>query len=195
MSLRFYRLLFVLSCFVLTGCAGGSEITGPPTELSEINRVLESSDATIVWRSGGQVKDAEYARVSPDSIRYRLHTDPGGPDRWDRSPSPKPNEKTRSRSIHDVQRIVAHVGGGGGLNGFAIGAAPGTFFFGLSVVGWFSKGCNESADLTCLAPGLGLYVGAIGALLGGIIGAAIGEVRDQDRQVVYKSPVYQYLTR
>lgn len=193
MSLRFHRFLFVLSCFVLTGCAAGPEITGSPTQLSEINRVLETSDATIVWRSGGQVKDAEYVRVSPDSIRYRLHTDPGGSDRWDRSPSPETNEKTRSRSIHDVRRIEARLGGGGGLDGFALGAAPGTFFFGLLVVGWFSRGCNESSALTCLAPGLGLYVGAIGALLGGIIGGIVGEAQDKDRQVVYRSPVAKYL--
>ena len=183
MSLHFYRFLFVLSCFVLTGCAGGPEITGPPTELSEINRVLESSDATIVWRSGGQVKDAEYARGSPDSIRYRLHTDPGGPDRWDCSPSPKPNEKTRSRSIHDVQRIVAHVGGGGGFTGLAIGAAPGGILAGSS----FLSNDDYAA--------LGVAWGGALALVGGFLGAIVGEFVDQDRQVVYQYPVDQYLMR
>jgi hypothetical protein len=103
------------------------------------------------------------------------------------------NEKTRSRSIHDVQRIVAHVGGGGGLNGFAIGAAPGAFFVGVSAVGWFAKDCGKSANLLCLGPGLGLFYGAIGALAGGIIGAVIREVRDQDRRVVYRRPVNRYL--
>jgi hypothetical protein len=188
-----YCLLLVLLVPILTGCASGSEIAQPPTRLSEINRVLESSDATIVWVSGEKVRDAAHVRLSRDSIRYRLHTDPGGSGRWERPPLPDLNEKTRSRSIHDVQRVLAHVGGGGGLNGLAIGAAPGTFLFGLSIIEWFSMGCSGSADLTCLAPGLGLYVGAIGALLGGIIGGIVGEAQDKDLQVVYWSPVQRYL--
>lgn len=182
-----YCLLLVLLVPTLTGCAGSFEIAQPPTRLSEINRVLESSDATIVWRSGGQVNDAEYVHVSPDSIRYRLHTNPGGPSRCDRSPSPKTNEKPRFRSMHDVQRIVAHVGGGGGFAGLAIGAAPGLFLFGTSALS-----CRSSCGL---GAALGFYYGGIIGLAGGLVGAILGEFADKDRRVIYRGPVEQYLMR
>ena len=128
-----YCLLLVLLVPTLTGCAGSSEIAQPPTRLSEINRVLESSDATIVWVSGNRVKDAEYVRLSRDSIRYRLHTDPGGASRWESSRLPE-SEKTRSRPIEDAQRIEALVGGGGVVSGSAISAIPGGIVIGTSLV-------------------------------------------------------------
>lgn len=189
-----YCLLLVLLVLALTGCASGPEIAQPPTKLSEINRVLETADATIVWVSGEQVKDAEYVRLSLDSIRYRLHTDPGEPDRWERTP--QIDENTRSRSIHDVQRIEAHVGGGGGFTGLAIGAAPGGILAGASLVAGIMQDCGESSSPVCgLGPVLGLYWGAIGALAGGLVGAILGELVDDDRRVVYRRPVDQYLMR
>ena len=180
-----YCLLLVLLVPTLTGCASGSEIAQPPTRLSEINQVLETADATIVWVSGNRVKDAEYVRLSQDSIRYRLHTDPGEPGRWERPPLPDVNEKTRSRSIHDVQRIEAHVGGGGGLAGLAVGAAPGLFIFGTSALS-----CRSSCGL---GAALGLYYGGIIGLAGGLLGAIVGEFADKDRRVIYRGPVDQYI--
>jgi len=170
-------LLLVLLVPTLTGCASGSEIAQPPTRLSEINRVLESSDATIVWVSGNRVKDAEYVRLSQDSIRYRLHTEPGGASRWESSRLPE-SEKTRSRPIEDVQRIEALVGGGGVVSGSAISAIPGGIVIGTSLV----SGSE-----------LGVRYGTIIALACGAIGAVFGLVADMERRVVYRRPVSQYL--
>ncbi len=185
MHCRIYSLFLALSVLFLVGCAQGPEIAQPPTRLSEVNRVLETADATIVWVSGDRVKDAEYVRVSPDSIRYRLHTDPGAPDRWARTP--QIDETTRSRSIHEVQRIVAHVGGGGGLAGLAVGAAPGLFLFGTSALS-----CRSSCGL---GAALGLYYGGLIGLAGGLLGAIVGELADNDRRAVYQGPVDQYVMR
>ncbi|MBB4088806.1 hypothetical protein GGP96_000308 [Salinibacter ruber] len=171
-----YCLLLVLLVPTLTGCAGSSEIAQPPTRLSEINRVLESSDATIVWVSGNRVKDAEYVRLSRDSIRYRLHTDPGGASRWESSRLPE-SEKTRSRPIEDAQRIETLVGGGV-VSGSAISAIPGGIVIGTSLV----SGSE-----------LGVRYGTITALACGAIGAVFGLVADMERRVVYRRPVSRYL--
>jgi hypothetical protein len=97
------------------------------------------------------------------------------------------NEKTRSRSIHDVQRVVAHVGGGGGLAGLAVGAAPGLFIFGTSALS-----CRSSCGL---GAALGLYYGGIIGLAGGLLGAIVGELADKDRRLIYRGPVDQYMMR
>lgn len=54
-----------------------------PARLSEGGRVLQDHDATILWVSGERVVEAEYVRASADSVRYRLHTEPGGSSRWE----------------------------------------------------------------------------------------------------------------
>ena len=191
-----YSVLLVFSVLALTGCASSPEIAQPPTQLSEINRVLETADATIVWVSGERIPDAEYVRVSPDSIRYRIHTDPAEPDRWERPPLPDTNEETRSRSIHAVQRIEAHVGGGGGATGLAAGAAPGAILAGISLVWGATQDCGGSRSYACgFGPAIGLYWGVIGSVLGGLVGVIIGEVSDTDRRVIYRGPVDQYLIR
>jgi hypothetical protein len=196
MRCRVNVLLLAFSVLTLTGCASGPEIAQPPTQLSEINQLLEQADATILWTSGERIPDAKYVRVSPDSIYYRIHTDPGGPGRWERPPVPDRNEKTHSRSIHAVQRIEAHVGGGGGFIGLAAGAAPGTILAGLSLASGLAQDCGESSSYACgLGPAIGLYWGVIGSVVGGLIGAIIGEVSDTDRRVIYRGPVDQYLMR
>lgn len=195
MRCRVYFLLLPLSVLTLAGCARGPEIALPPTQLSEINQVLETADATIVWVSGERIPDAEYVRVSPDSIRYRIHTDPGEPGRWERPPLPDRDEKTRSRSIHAVQRIEAHVGGGGGFTGLVAGAAPGAILAGISLAWGLTQDCGESSYACGIGPAIGLYWGVIGSVVGGLIGVIIGEVSDTDRGVIYRGPVDQYLMR
>lgn len=180
---------------ILIGCASGPEIAQPPTQLSEINQVLDQADATILWVSGERIPDAEYVRVSPDSIYYRIHTDPAGPGRWERPPLPDRDEKTRCRSIHAVQRIEAHVGGGGGFIGLAAGAAPGTILAGISLVRGVTQDCGESSSYCGFGALIGLYWGVIGSVVGGLLGAIIGEVSDTDRRVIYRGPVDEYLMR
>ena len=171
--------LFVSAFLIATGCAGGAEISGSPTRLAEVNRVLADHYATITWVSGEQSSAVKYVRLSADSIRYRLHTDPGGASRWESSRLPDP-EKTRSRPIEDVQRIEALVGGGGVVSGFLISAIPGGIIIGTSLVSG-----NE----------LGVRYGAIIALACGAMGAVFGLVADMDRRVVYRRPVDQYLNQ
>lgn len=129
------RILLVIGLVLtLFGCAGGSEVSRDPTRLSEVNRAVEGGRADIIWRSGETLKNAAWVRVSADSVRYRLYTEPGGASRWEHPPPPQRNERTRSRSIHEVDRIVAHVGDGG-WRGFVIGATPGTVLVGISAIG------------------------------------------------------------
>jgi hypothetical protein len=174
----FPKFILLLGTFLVSiGCAGGPEISGPPNRLDEVNRLLEEHYATITWVSGEQVSGVKYVRLSADSVRYRLHTEPGGASRWESSRLPDA-EKTRSRPIEDVQRIEALVGGGGVLSGFAISAIPGGIVIGTSLVSG-----NE----------LGVRYGAVIALACGAIGAVFGLVADMERRVVYRRPVDRYL--
>lgn len=194
MSVCLRSLLLGTAFATLLGCAGGQTLDAPPTRLAEINQVLEQVDATIVWVSGQKVENAEYVRVSADSVRYRLHTEPGGPDRWERPLLVRTGEKTQSRPIHEVERIVAHVGGGGGFTGLVAGAAPGLVLAGGSLLTGLRQDCGESSSSVCgLGPLLGMAYGALGALVGGFFGAVVGEIADEDRQVVYRRPIDRYL--
>lgn len=169
----------------MAGCAGSAEIPQEPSRLAEVNRSLEDVKATIVWHSGETLKSVDWVQLTPDSVRYRLHTQPGGPGRWEHPPSPRRDEKTRSRPIGEVKRIEAHVGGGGGWTGFLTGAAFPSVLTAASLV----EAIREESGWALLGV---YYFGGIG-LAAGLVGAVIGELLDRDRVVVYRAPIDQYL--
>jgi hypothetical protein len=171
------------------GCTAPKQAARAPTSLTEVNRALADTRATIVWRSGESLEKATYVRVNPDSVHYRRYTHPGGgkSSRWARGPLTQIQETTQSRAIEEVRWIQTEGRNGTG-EGAIIGAFPGVVLSGVGTISSLDCSGRLSCSLGAAAVIYGVVIGAVGAAIGAIIGGIV----TQEGQVVYVGPVERY---
>jgi len=188
---RYWHFVLLLLLPGLAGCAGGKTTSRSPIQLSEVNQSLKGTQATITWRDGETLKDLSYVRVTPDSIRYSRHTEPGSDpilfDLWERESENQMEEKACSRPINMVRRITTEEPSGF-WTGVLIGASPGALFLG--------KGLLDAEDCagTCFGAALAVQLGKGLVIGGGLLGGIIGDITGGEKHVVYVGPVDRYLT-
>lgn len=191
---QYGHLFLLLGLSGLVGCAQTQTATQTPTRLAGVNRALEGAVADIVWRSGEETDRLTFVRLTPDSVKYRRSA-VSGDLAWWKDPRSRGDGQLQARPIEAVKRIEKHVNGGGGWEGFWVGATPGLLFAGYGGISLATTDCSNGSSYCGLGAAVAMYYGAILALGGGLVLALIGNLIDDDRQVVYRAPVDRYLSQ
>jgi hypothetical protein len=187
---QYGNFVLLLLLLVLMGCVPTQKATQPPTRLAEVNRALDGAVADIEWRSGEESDRLPFVRVTPDSVTYRRSA-VSGDLAWWRAPRSQ-EEQLRARPIEAVKRIEKHVNGGGGWEGFWVGATPGLILSGSGVYSAATQDCSNGSPGCGLGAAIAIPAGLVLAVGGGLLLALIGNLIDDDRQVVCQAPVDRY---
>jgi len=177
----------LLSGLLLSGCSAPRPLLQEGDTLAEVNAALHETRAFVHLTGDRVLSDVWDVQVGRDTTTYWT----GRPATGRRHPSPlyrdEPGVQKRvpTDSIAHIETTVSTPAPWIGLG---VGATPGLLLFGAGA----TAECD--GNIGCgIAAALSLFYGAIGAGVGGLIGAILGNVADDDRRLVYRAPVERYL--
>lgn len=179
--------LALLGLLLLPACTASRPLVEEDDTLADVNAALYETRAFVHLASGRVLEDVWDVQVARDTTTYWTSRPTSG------RPHPSPlyrdapgvQKRVPTDSIAYIETTVSTPAPWVGLG---IGATPGLLLVGAGAT------ADCEGNMGCgIAAALSLFYGGIAAGIGGLTGAILGNVADDDRRLVYRAPVERYL--